>query len=85
MAEGMSQSNGGALGKCNQDQRVTLKGKGIEIRRTGKPVESTVLQSGAVYLVIDCSGSMAGDKVREALGCGPRQARCPGVKYQEVV
>jgi len=44
MAEGMSQSNGGALGKFDQDQRVTLTGKGIQIRRTGKPVESAVLQ-----------------------------------------
>ena len=54
------------MGKSNQDQRVTLMGRGIEIRRTGKPVESTGLQGGAVYLVIDCSGSMAGDKMAEA-------------------
>ena len=66
MTEGLSQVNGGALGKSNQDQRVTLTGGGIEIRRTGKPVESTSLQGGAVYLVIDCSGSMGGDKMAEA-------------------
>ena len=66
MAEEISQANGVALGKVNQDQRVTLTGRGIEIRRTGKPVESTVLRGGAVYLVIDCSGSMAGQKIVEA-------------------
>ena len=66
MVEGMSQTNGGVLGKFNQDQRVTSTGRGIEIRRTGKPVKSTAPQGGAVYLVIDCSGSMAGDKMAEA-------------------
>ncbi len=66
MAAGMSQANGSALGRANQDERVTMMGRGIEIRRAGRPVENSVLRGGAVYLVIDCSGSMAGDKLAEA-------------------
>ena len=38
MAAGMSQANGSALGRANQDERVTLMGSGIEIRRAGRPV-----------------------------------------------
>lgn len=39
---------------------------GIEIRREGKPIEKTTLRGGSVYLVVDCSYSMAGDKLTQA-------------------
>ena len=48
------------------DARVTLTGGGLQIRREGQPVRSTVLQRGAVYLVVDCSASMAGAKIVQA-------------------
>ena len=66
MAEEISQANGLAIARVGQDGRVALTGGGIEIRREGKPVESTVLRGGSVYLVIDCSSSMAGGKIAQA-------------------
>ena len=38
----------------------------IEIRRQGRPVEIELSRTGAVYLVIDCSFSMSGDKLAQA-------------------
>ena len=65
MAEENSHTKGVAT-RIGQDGRVAHKGGGIEIRREGKPVESTALRGGSVYLVVDCSGSMAGGKISEA-------------------
>ena len=48
------------------DTRMALTGGGIHIRRERKPVERTVLRGGSVYLVIDCSSSMAGEKIAQA-------------------
>lgn len=39
--------------------------RGIEIRYKGQPV-SMAIGTGYVYLVVDCSGSMAGDKLNQA-------------------
>ena len=61
-----TEANSVAIARASQDKRVALSRGGIEIHRQGKPVESTVLRSGSVYLVIDCSGSMAGRKIDEA-------------------
>ncbi len=61
-----TKANGVAIARAGQDTRVALAGGGIEIRRQGKPVESTVLRGGSVYLVIDCSGSMEGQKIAQA-------------------
>lgn len=58
--------NGVAIARIGQDGRVALNGGGIEIRREGKPVESKGLRGGSVYLVIDCSSSMAGGKTAQA-------------------
>ncbi len=49
-----------------QDDRISVSDRGIEIRRRGKPVSSEVSVTGFVYLVIDCSASMAGDKLTQA-------------------
>ena len=49
-----------------QDRRVAVSSGAIEIRRQGKPVGTVAPASGHVYLVIDCSVSMAGAKLIEA-------------------
>ena len=49
----------------SEDSRVSITRKGIEISREGKPVSGTAL-TGYVYLLVDCSASMEGDKVKQA-------------------
>lgn len=49
-----------------QDKRITVSQKGVVISRKGKPVKNEVTGTGYVYLVIDCSGSMAGQKIEQA-------------------
>ena len=66
MAADNTEVNGVATTRVSQDRRVASAGGGITIRREGKPVERTVLRGGSVYLVIDCSGSMAGEKIAQA-------------------
>ena len=66
MAGENSHTDGVAIARVGQDGRSALTGGGIEIRRQGKPVESTALRGGSVYLVIDCSSSMAGGKAAQA-------------------
>jgi len=48
------------------DRRISVSKSGIEIRREGKPVKAMVGESGTVYLAVDCSGSMEGDKLAQA-------------------
>ncbi len=48
------------------DTRVSVSSRGIEIKRQGRPVGGEVGGSGWVYLAIDCSASMAGDKLTQA-------------------
>ncbi len=66
MASENSHTKGMAIAGDGHDGRFALTGGGIEIRREGKPVESTVLRGGSVYLVIDCSSSMEDDKIAQA-------------------
>ena len=66
MVEENAEAKDVAIARVSQDSRAVLTGGGIEIRREGKPVESAVLRGGSVYLVIDCSGSMAGQKIAQA-------------------
>ena len=61
-----TEANGATIARVSQGGRVAPTGRGIEIRREGRPVESTVLRGGSVYLVIDSSGSMAGQKIAQA-------------------
>jgi Mg-chelatase subunit ChlD len=49
----------------SKDDRIAISQRWIEIRREGKPVRMTT-DTGYVYLVVDCSGSMAGDKLNQA-------------------
>lgn len=51
---------------AGHDPRVTLTPGGLQIRREGQPIGRTVLHRGAVYLVVDCSSSMAGEKIVQA-------------------
>jgi Mg-chelatase subunit ChlD len=48
-----------------KDTHVSISKKGIEIRHEGKPVSSAAL-TGYVYLLVDCSASMEGDKLKHA-------------------
>lgn len=49
-----------------QDKRITVSQEGIEIRREGKPISFETPTTGLVYMVIDCSGSMIGNKLSQA-------------------
>lgn len=49
-----------------KDSRIVISNEGIEIQRKGKPISNESIGFGVVYLVIDCSGSMAGDKMNQA-------------------
>ncbi len=66
MAVDNTEANDVAITRVSQDRRVASTGGGITIRREGKPVERTVLRGRSVYLVIDCSSSMAGEKIAQA-------------------
>lgn len=49
------------------EKRVTTSRKGLTvISRKGKPIREGVVGRGYVYLVIDCSESMAGSKLEQA-------------------
>ena len=47
-------------------KRVILSPGQIEIHREGKRINSADFITGIVYLVVDCSGSMAGDNLSRA-------------------
>jgi len=50
----------------SQDKRITISQQGIEIKREGRPIKFETPTAGFVYLVIDCSISMSGDKLNQA-------------------
>ncbi|MCL0094323.1 VWA domain-containing protein [Dehalococcoidales bacterium] len=52
--------------KHGTDNRITISQHGVEIRHEGKPISIRVTGIGDVYLVVDCSESMAGDKLSQA-------------------
>ena len=49
----------------HKDTHVSISQKGIEITHEGKPVSSGAL-TGYVYLLVDCSSSMEGNKLKKA-------------------
>lgn len=49
-----------------EDHHVLVRRGGLEIRHRGKPVAGAVGGAGLVYLLIDCSYSMDGDKIAQA-------------------
>ena len=48
------------------DRRASISQGGIKIQREKKPIKGELTRVGFVYLVIDCSGSMAGQKLGQA-------------------
>ena len=40
--------------------------EGIKILRGGRPIQSRAVRGGTVYLLLDCSGSMGGNKIEQA-------------------
>ena len=50
----------------NQPEKIRAPGEGIKISIQGKPVSGQIRVTGIVYLVIDCSISMAGGKLIQA-------------------
>lgn len=53
--------------KQSESAGIALVGGGIRIDASGKPVEAHLEQNwGKVYMVLDCSGSMAGYKINQA-------------------
>lgn len=49
----------------SKDNHIAISQRGVEIRYEGKPV-SMETGTGYVYLVVDCSGSMEGNKLNQA-------------------
>lgn len=55
------------IAKQSESTEISLVGGGIRIDASGKPVEARFEQNwGKVYMVLDCSGSMAGYKIDQA-------------------
>ena len=52
-------SKGIEITKSTYNKRVVVSNEGLEIVREGKPVRGDATGGGIVYLLIDCSGSMA--------------------------
>jgi len=50
----------------NSEGKVSLTENGIKIQREEKPVRGELIRVGFVYLVVDCSGSMEGQKLEQA-------------------
>ena len=46
--------------------KVSLTEDGIKIQREKRPVRGELIKAGFVYLVVDCSGSMEGQKLEQA-------------------
>lgn len=52
--------------KDGVDKRISVSKGGIGIKRAGKPVKAGGAESGTVYLAVDSSGSMEGEKLAQA-------------------
>ena len=64
MAKNIEVNNGIKIIKS--DKRAVISQGGIMIQREGRPIQGELTKVGFVYLVVDCSGSMSGDKLDQA-------------------
>ena len=46
--------------------RIVQSGNEVRIRHTDQAISVSLKETGSVYLAVDCSGSMEGDKLRQA-------------------
>lgn len=60
----IASSNGIKITK--QDKRITQSEGGVLIRREDGPTGAKATVTGIVYLLLDCSGSMRGNKINQA-------------------
>ncbi|MBM3148815.1 MAG: VWA domain-containing protein [Chloroflexi bacterium] len=60
------QNEGVEITKRTAGEHVLTSHEGVEIHYRGKPITDGLTQAGYVYLVIDCSGSMEGNKIKQA-------------------
>ena len=54
------------ISRRSNQQQIVVHSNGIEIQHRGKPVTTKIAGVGYVYLVIDCSSSMHGNKLAQA-------------------
>jgi len=52
--------------EIRQDKHITTSKGALEIRHRGKPINVEMPGTGSVYLAVDCSGSMEGQKLQQA-------------------
>lgn len=57
---------GAEIMRHSPNGRIVIAQHGVVIRNTGNPVSSMAIGEGYVYLVVDCSASMEGDKLSQA-------------------
>ena len=57
---------GAQIASHTPDGRIVISRRGVAICNTGKPVSGVAIGEGYVYLVVDCSTSMEGDKLSQA-------------------
>ena len=59
-------TTGDGIRITKRDTRIVVSQGGVRIQHEDKPVKAESAHTGVVYLLIDCSGSMEGDKLNQA-------------------
>ena len=58
--------SGNGIRITHEDRRIAISQGGVRIRHEDKPVSAEAAVTGFVYLLVDCSSSMSGDKINQA-------------------
>ena len=59
-------TTGNGIRITKRDTRIAVSQGGVRIRHEDKPVKAESANTGFIYLLIDCSASMNGDKLNQA-------------------